>query len=221
MPYRYMCYTCILCNIKHIWGFMFFEKFLSKSRVPLYDTISGWGLGDKKATARINVSGCQNGCKILPTLWGVARWSFWVSRLCVSKMRESYFSDPSKLYLQKVSVSIVLCIYYVSDVYVTRCMAAIRETKESPMEVGFQDIKEVTHVAGVPLIGCNQGPHGIYLLDSLGTRELTQLSIAPRQSSPMPTTQSSSSHSQQPGPQSRVSLPMPQSGPPSVTQRAR
>lgn len=100
-------------------------------------------------------------------------------------------------------------------------MAAIRETKESPMEVGFQDTKEVTHVAGVRLIGCNQGPTGIYLVDSSEIPELTRLSIARPQSSPMPTTQSSSSHSQLPGPQPRVSQSMPQSGRPSVTQQGR
>jgi len=91
-------------------------------------------------------------------------------------------------------------------------MAAIRETKESPMEVGFQDTKEVTHVAGVRLIGSNPGPTGIYLTDSMGTPELTRLSIDPPQSSRTPTTQSSSLPSRPNGPPQVASQSMRRSG---------
>lgn len=136
-------------------------------------------------------------------------------------MRESYFSDPSELYLQNVSVSILSCIQYVSDVYFIRCMAAVRETKESPMEVGFTDLKEDTHVAGVRLIGSNQGPHGIYLLSSQEIPELTRLSIEAPQLSRTPITPSSGLPSLPAGTPHQASRPMPQSGTPSVTRPAR
>lgn len=130
-------------------------------------------------------------------------------------MRESYFSDLSELSLQEVSVSVYVCIYAVFKVFLIRCMASIRETKESPMEEGFQDTKEVTHVAGVPLIGSSQGPTGIWVLDSLGTRELMQLSIARPQSSPTRTTPNSSLPSQPHGSQPQASQSTQQSGQPS------
>jgi len=93
-------------------------------------------------------------------------------------------------------------------------MAGIRETKESPMEDDYTEVKGVTHVSGVVLIGCNQGPTGISVLDTSGIRALTQLSIEAPPSSPIPTTQGSSLPSQQPGSRPLVWPSMQQSAPP-------